>query len=95
MDRLSALIDDECGAMPNFGAVLREMRSSRNYSQQEVALRINRGVTWISDAENGRLPRATTISDILTLAKALDCHPSQEARLIDAFICHVLNNLLG
>lgn len=94
MDRLRELAD-ECGSDSDFGTLLRQIRTSKGHTQEMIAQKINRGTTWISDAENGKLPRATTISDIVILAKALNCHPVQEAQLIQAFICYYLQNLLG
>jgi transcriptional regulator with XRE-family HTH domain len=93
LDKVMELYGDYCNRVLPVGELIQQLRKARGYSQQALADRLNRGSTWISDAENGHLPRSTRIQDIEAIAHALNCHTIDKARLIDAYICYLLKHL--
>jgi transcriptional regulator with XRE-family HTH domain len=92
-ERLLFIIDDMCGCVPSFGELVAKTRKSKDQTQQSLSLRLNRGPTWISDVENDRGPRSITLKDVEDLATALNCHPIEKARLVDAYICQCLRQI--
>lgn len=62
-----------------FGANLREMRTAKGLSQEELAHRAGMSVPYLSDLERGR--SNPSLAMIVDLAIALDLHP---ARLLEA-----------
>ena len=91
--RLLTLIEDVCDCVPSFGTTLQEIRKAKYKTQQAISLRLNRGIAWVSEAENDHLPKSMSFADIEALASALECHPSEKGRLVDAFICHCLRRI--
>lgn len=57
-----------------FGRILRELRTSRALTQEELAFRCNMNVTYLSDLERGR--NNPSLAMIVDIAKAFDLHPS-------------------
>jgi len=55
-----------------FGRVLREVRLKRGLSQRALAERCKSNIPYISELERGL--KAPTLTMILRLAAALDCH---------------------
>ncbi|HYD32876.1 helix-turn-helix transcriptional regulator [Azospirillum sp.] len=57
-----------------FGRILRELRSSKGLSQEELAHRADMSVPYLSDLERGR--SAPSLSMLVDLARGLGVHPA-------------------
>ena len=64
-----------------FGAILRDMRTAKSLSQEELAFRAGMSVPYLSGLERGR--SNPSLAMIVDLAIALDLHPS---RLLEGLI---------
>lgn len=57
-----------------FGLRLREIRTSRGLTQEELAYRANMSVPYLSDIERGK--SSPSLAMLVDLAEALEMHPS-------------------
>jgi len=57
-----------------FGAILRDLRTARGLSQEELAFRAGMSVPYLSDLERGR--SNPSLAMVVDLARALATHPS-------------------
>ena len=57
-----------------FGRILRDLRSARGLSQEELAHRAGMSVPYLSDLKRGR--SSPSLAMLVDLARALDVHPS-------------------
>lgn len=64
-----------------FGAHLRELRTARNLTQQDLADRCGSRVPFISNLERG--VTVPSLSTLLRLAEALECDASALVRVFD------------
>lgn len=58
-----------------FGAILRDLRTTKGLSQEELAFRAGMSVPYLSDLERGR--SAPSLAMVVDLARALAMHPSE------------------
>jgi transcriptional regulator with XRE-family HTH domain len=58
-----------------FGIVLREMRTAKNLSQEELAMRIDIARSYISYLESGR--RYPSLEMLIALARAMGVRPGE------------------
>lgn len=58
-----------------FGRILRELRTAKGLSQEEVAHRAGMSVPYLSEIERGR--SSPSLAMLVDLALALDTHPSE------------------
>ncbi|CAO3350613.1 helix-turn-helix domain-containing protein [Azospirillum palustre] len=58
-----------------FGAILRDLRTTKGFSQEELAFRAGMSVPYLSDLERGR--SAPSLAMVVDLARALAMHPSE------------------
>jgi Predicted transcriptional regulator with C-terminal CBS domains len=58
-----------------FGRILREMRTAKDLTQEELAFRAGMSVPYLSDIERGK--SAPSLSMLADLALALETHPSE------------------
>lgn len=57
-----------------FGTILRDLRTARGLSQEELAFRAGMSVPYLSDLERGR--SNPSLAMVVDLARALATHPS-------------------
>ncbi len=57
-----------------FGRILRDKRTSKGLTQEELAFRAGMNVTYLSDIERGK--SAPSLAMLVDLAVALEVHPS-------------------
>lgn len=57
-----------------FGAILRDLRTTKGLSQEELAFRAGMSVPYLSELERGR--SVPSLAMVVDLARALDVHPS-------------------
>jgi transcriptional regulator with XRE-family HTH domain len=58
-----------------FGRILRETRTAKGLTQEELAFRAGMSVPYLSDIERGK--SAPSLSMLADLALALETHPSE------------------
>ncbi len=58
-----------------FGRILRDLRTTRDLTQEELAYRAGMDVTYLSDLERGRWN--PSLAMLVDLARALEIHPSE------------------
>jgi len=58
-----------------FGAILRDLRTAKGLSQEELAFRAGMSVPYLSDLERGR--SNPSLAMVIDLARALEMHPSE------------------
>lgn len=63
-----------------FGHILREARTDKGLTQEELAFRANMNVTYLSDIERGR--SAPSLAMLVDLAVALEIHPAELLRAV-------------
>ena len=61
-----------------FGRILRDARTEKRLTQEELAFRANMNVTYLSDIERGR--SAPSLAMLVDLAVALEVHPADLLR---------------
>jgi transcriptional regulator with XRE-family HTH domain len=61
-----------------FGRILRDLRTAKGLTQEEVAFRAGMSVPYLSDIERGR--SSPSLSMLADLALALETHPSEMLR---------------
>jgi transcriptional regulator with XRE-family HTH domain len=63
----------DTGVMNEFGKHLRTMRRNKNLTQEDLAVKAGVSISQVARIESGKLN--TTISTIVSLARALDVEP--------------------
>ena len=58
-----------------FGRILRDLRTARDLTQEELAYRAGMDVTYLSDLERGRWN--PSLAMLVDLARGLGLHPSE------------------
>jgi len=58
-----------------FGRIIKEIRTSKNLTQEEVAFRAGMSVPYLSDLERGRWN--PSLAMMVDLGRALELHPSE------------------
>ena len=58
-----------------FGRILRDLRTARNLTQEELAYRAGMDVTYLSDLERGRWN--PSLAMLVDLSQGLGVHPSE------------------
>ncbi len=61
-----------------FGRILRDMRTAKGLTQEELAFRAGMSVPYLSDIERGR--SSPSLAMLFDLARALDMHPADLLR---------------
>jgi len=64
-----------------FGRVLRDLRSGRGLTQEELAYRAGMSVPYLSELERGK--NNPSLSMLVDLAKALEIHPTDLLRPLE------------
>ncbi|WP_207485417.1 helix-turn-helix domain-containing protein [Arenibaculum pallidiluteum] len=57
-----------------FGAILRDLRTAKGLSQEELAFRAGMSSPYLSDLERGR--SSPSLAMVVDLARALETHPA-------------------
>ena len=81
-----------CASIPSFGEVLGHLRQERNLSQKELSKWVYRSEAEVSRLLNNQIPKKLGVSDVHQLADCLKCSPTELARLVEAFVCHILSD---
>ena len=58
-----------------FGRIIREHRTGRGLTQEELAYRADMNVTYLSDLERGH--NNPSLAILVDIARALDTHPAK------------------
>lgn len=64
-----------------FGRIVREFRTEKGLTQEELASRADMNVTYLSDLERGRWN--PSLAMLVDLARALDTHPAKLLERLD------------
>lgn len=75
------MADPKDKLLSEFGALLRELRTSAGYSQEGLALEANVDRTFLSKIERGK--NQPTLSTVFLLASVLKVRPGELVRQLD------------
>ena len=64
-----------------FGRILRDLRTTQNLTQEELAYRAGMDVTYLSDLERGKWN--PSLAMLVDLARGLRIHPSELLKGLD------------
>src|SRR5476651_1143055 len=79
-----------CRKSQSFGSNLYNLLIEQNVSQKELAYQTHRSKSDVSRLINDEISEKMRVEEVEQIAVALKCDDVQLAKLVRAFVCHVL-----